>query len=717
MSVILGPVQGENWVASTYTGHDQSLADEMRTLKLSEYTNQDDCHVWDLNQSGGDSYANIYALADGEARIYGGYSAESNASVAYGIRIHHLVSLQLSNGQTYNEWYSEYMHLERTEQGSGSEYTIANTLAAWSNCSEKYSGGIWNNGLQGESLQVHAGDIIGRLTDEQGTVSASQNGYGFSFSSSGSHLHFRIFAVDSQTGELISIDPGSIAMSDALDAVTPQWSVAAALSDSRVDTLFGGALHIGDNSGVNAHLSAAMNAENLFGLYGGGGNDVLTGNSRDNSIWGGSGGSDILIGLVGNDTYYWGRGDGCDSIKASQFNGNDVIQFYNVYASELSYARKDNDLLCSIDGTRDVLTVEGWYDEANAGVRIVNAVYAEGSGVLLSKEVDGDAADLTAADAIYPEYSGYQTGYGHSDSAADVDYGMLYLGASGYFDISSSGNTAAYIYDATSGQALCGDNYQSRVYVDASHTNCLVVNGYTAGESYSVTVTASAARATDGDAADLTAADAIYPEYSGYQTGYGHSDSAADVDYGMLYLGASGYFDIGSSGNTAAYIYDATSGQALCGDSYQSRVYIDAAHTNCLVVNGYTAGENYSVMVTASAARATDGDAADLTAADAIYPEYAGYQTGYGHSDSVADVDYGMLYLGASGYFDIGSSGNTAAYIYDATSGQALCGDNYQSRVYIDAAHTNCIVVNGYAAGESYSVTVTASAARLFRLD
>ena len=328
-----------------------------------------------------------------------------------------------------------------------------------------------------------------------------------------------------------------------------------------------------------------------------------------------------------------------------------------------------------------------------------------------AQTVDGDAADLTAADAIYPEYAGYQTGYGHSDSVADVDYGMLYLGASGYFDIGSSGNTAAYIYDATSGQALCGDSYQSRVYVDASHTNCLVVNGYAAGENYSVMVTASAAGATDGDAADLTASDAIYPEYAGYQTGYGHTDSSADVDYGMLYLGTSGYFDISSTGNTAAYIYDATSGLALCGDSYQSRVYVDAAHTNCLVVNGYTAGENYSVTVKASAAGATDGDAADLTASDAIYPEYSGYQTGYGHSDSASDSDYGMLYLGSSGYFDISSSGNTAAYIYDATTGQALYGDSYQSRVYVDASHTNCIVVNGYAAGKNYSVTVKASAA------
>ena len=62
---------------------------------------------------------------------------------------------------------------------------------------------------------------------------------------------------------------------------------------------------------------------------------------------------------------------------------------------------------------------------------------------------DGDTADLTTSDTIYPEYSGYQTAYGHADSSSDADKGSLYLSNSGYFTLSSTGNTKSYIYDNT----------------------------------------------------------------------------------------------------------------------------------------------------------------------------------------------------------------------------------------------------------------------------
>ena len=54
---------------------------------------------------------------------------------------------------------------------------------------------------------------------------------------------------------------------------------------------------------------------------------------------------------------------------------------------------------------------------------------------------DGDSADLTTSDYIYPSYSGYQTGYGHTDYSGDYDYGTLYLSSSGYYNATSTGNT------------------------------------------------------------------------------------------------------------------------------------------------------------------------------------------------------------------------------------------------------------------------------------
>ena len=139
------------------------------------------------------------------------------------------------------------------------------------------------------------------------------------------------------------------------------------------------------------------------------------------------------------------------------------------------------------------------------------------------------------------------------------------------------------------GAYLSGNGYQSNVYVDASHLNYMALVGHTSGESYSVTMTPNAS-AHDGDAADLTASDAIFPEYASYRTVYGHTDSSGDWDFCPLYIAYSGYFDLSSTGNTGAAVYDSTVGEWIYGNSYQSNVFINVAHTNYLGVVGLYCG-------------------------------------------------------------------------------------------------------------------------------
>ena len=104
--------------------------------------------------------------------------------------------------------------------------------------------------------------------------------------------------------------------------------------------------------------------------------------------------------------------------------------------------------------------------------------------------------------------------------------------------------------------------------------------------------------AYDGDSSDLTYSDYIYPSYSGYTTAYGHTDSYGDSDYGYVSLSSSGYYNLSSTGNTSAYIYDATAVSWVYGSSYQSGLYLNSGHSNYVYVYGYTTGENYSVSVT-----------------------------------------------------------------------------------------------------------------------
>lgn len=101
---------------------------------------------------------------------------------------------------------------------------------------------------------------------------------------------------------------------------------------------------------------------------------------------------------------------------------------------------------------------------------------------------DGDSTDLTNSKILDPNYGGTQTLTGHTDSYSDWDYGSLYVTTTGYYDVSSTGNTEAYVFDATAGSFVYGSNYQDNLYLDSSHTNYVYVTGYTGGTSYSVSV-------------------------------------------------------------------------------------------------------------------------------------------------------------------------------------------------------------------------------------
>ena len=86
-------------------------------------------------------------------------------------------------------------------------------------------------------------------------------------------------------------------------------------------------------------------------LFGRGGNDTLIG----------AGGNDILDGGDGNDTYVFGRGDGHDIVRES--GGDlDTVQFgAGISADQIRLQRSANDLVASIIGTADQLTIENWY--------------------------------------------------------------------------------------------------------------------------------------------------------------------------------------------------------------------------------------------------------------------------------------------------------------------------------------------------------------------
>jgi len=103
-------------------------------------------------------------------------------------------------------------------------------------------------------------------------------------------------------------------------------------------------------------------------LHGLAGDDVLLGNVGDDQLIGGAG-VDMLIGDEGNDIYIFGKGFGQDTVNSydTTVGKIDVVQFdESVDPSEVQVSRVGNDLLLSIDGTTDTLTILNYLE--NDGV-------------------------------------------------------------------------------------------------------------------------------------------------------------------------------------------------------------------------------------------------------------------------------------------------------------------------------------------------------------
>ncbi|MCL2760388.1 MAG: hypothetical protein FWD70_01915, partial [Desulfuromonadales bacterium] len=108
-------------------------------------------------------------------------------------------------------------------------------------------------------------------------------------------------------------------------------------------------------------------------MYGGAGNDIMYGGSGNDSLYGGDGddildggaGNDYLDGGTGNNTYMFGKGDGQDTIASSSDTTPDklnTIQFKEgIDPSEVTGIRSGNNLVLSIAGTTDKITIQNFY--------------------------------------------------------------------------------------------------------------------------------------------------------------------------------------------------------------------------------------------------------------------------------------------------------------------------------------------------------------------
>ena len=108
-------------------------------------------------------------------------------------------------------------------------------------------------------------------------------------------------------------------------------------------------------AGGGDDIIQAYGGENY--LSGGAGDDKLYGAVGNDTILGGSG-NDYLSGGSGNDTYIFNPGDGKDTIYDT--SGNDLLQI-DTSVENLMFERSGNNLLVSILGTEDSVSINNWY--------------------------------------------------------------------------------------------------------------------------------------------------------------------------------------------------------------------------------------------------------------------------------------------------------------------------------------------------------------------
>ncbi len=137
-------------------------------------------------------------------------------------------------------------------------------------------------------------------------------------------------------------------------------------------------------------IDGGMGADSLFG---GRGNDTIDGGPGDDRMGGGED-NDILVGGEGYDVYLFDRGSGQDTVNSYDTTEGkiDAVEFGDeVMPSDIEISRVGNDLVLSIQGTTDTLTIQHYLDDGIANPYKVEQIRFYDSTVW---NVDGVKASL-----------------------------------------------------------------------------------------------------------------------------------------------------------------------------------------------------------------------------------------------------------------------------------------------------------------------------------
>ncbi|WP_439888761.1 calcium-binding protein [Pseudomonas sp. MBLB4123] len=227
------------------------------------------------------------------------------------------------------------------------------------------------------------------------------------------------FAKDATTGHFID----RIVFADGSFWDLEQIKLQVLQPSDGADTLYGYATNDLINGG--AGNDALIGNQGNDHLSGGEGNDRLEGGEGNDTLDGGAG-NDYMTGGEGSDTYVFGRGYGQNVINNfdRSAGSEDIIQLAaGISPADIRLTRLQNNLILSIQGSDDTLTVEHYFEsDATDGYQIDRIVFAGGTSwdveaVKQLVQVGTDGADRLygyATDDVLEGLAGNDRLYGNA---------------------------------------------------------------------------------------------------------------------------------------------------------------------------------------------------------------------------------------------------------------------------------------------------------------
>lgn len=294
--------------------------------------------------------------------------------------------------------------------------------------------------------QSASGDLVLTIRDTGDTVSVDS-----------------FFSKDATLGYTID----RIAFADGSFWDIEQIKQQVLLPTDGADTLYGYATNDLINGGVgNDTLIGNKGNDHLSGSEG---NDRLEGGEGNDSLDGGAG-NDYLTGGEGSDTYVFGRGYGQDVINNfdRSAGSEDVIQLAaDVLPADVRLTRLQNNLILSIQGSDDTLTVEHYFEsDATDGYQIDRIVFANGTSwnvesVKQLVQVGTDGADNLygyATDDVLEGFAGVDSLFGNAgDDQLSGGDGNDYLSGDSGNDTLQGGNGDDQLSGGAGENILDGD--------------------------------------------------------------------------------------------------------------------------------------------------------------------------------------------------------------------------------------------------------------------